>query len=83
MHSFEKKGIDAVVTKLSNGLLQFSKFSLLIEQTIIDNTVLKVSSGIKNIGDKLRRVQEGKMQLYILSMVIILVTIMLLKIFIF
>lgn len=83
IHSFEKKGIDVVVTKLSNGLLQFSKFSLLIEQTIIDNTVLKVSSGIKNIGDKLRRVQEGKMQLYILSMVIILVTIMLLKIFIF
>jgi NADH-quinone oxidoreductase subunit L len=80
---FETNYLDNLIEKLSSLVLSLSVYSSTIDDKVIDGSVLKISYGLKNLGDKIRKSQSGQIQLYILGMVIVLLGIVLIKIIIF
>lgn len=75
--------LDRLITKISSLVLSLSDYSSKFDDKIVDGSVLKISFGLKNLGDKIRKSQSGQIQLYILGMVVIILCIVFIKIIIF
>ncbi|MCP9765994.1 NADH-quinone oxidoreductase subunit 5 family protein [Lacihabitans soyangensis] len=75
--------VDRLITKITSIVLSLSEISSKIDDKIIDGLVLKISFGLKNLGDKIRKSQSGQIQLYLLGLVIIILCIVFIKILIF
>jgi NADH-quinone oxidoreductase subunit L len=75
--------VDRLITKISSLVLSLSNYSSKIDDKILDGSVLGISFGLKNLGDKIRKSQSGQIQLYILGMVVIILCIVFIKIIIF
>lgn len=79
----ESNYVDNLIKNISSLVLSLSEYSSKIDDKIVDGLVLKISFGLKNLGDKIRKSQSGQIQLYVLGMAIIILFIVLVKIIIF
>ncbi|MCF8324447.1 MAG: NADH-quinone oxidoreductase subunit L [Leadbetterella sp.] len=79
----ESNYLDNLIKKISSLVISLSEYSSKIDDKIVDGLVLKISFGLKNLGNNIRKSQSGQIQLYVLGMAIIILFIVLVKIIIF
>jgi NADH-quinone oxidoreductase subunit L len=75
--------VELFITKITTVFLSLSAFISKTDDKIVDGLVLKSSGGLKMIGDKIRKVQSGQLQFYLLGMLFLFLTIILIKIIIY
>ncbi|MCP9770534.1 NADH-quinone oxidoreductase subunit L [Lacihabitans sp. LS3-19] len=83
LQKFETDIVDLFIKKITSVFLSLSAYSAKTDDKIIDGLVLKTSGGLKSLGDKIRKVQSGQIQFYILGMLLVFLTIVLIKIIIY
>jgi NADH:ubiquinone oxidoreductase subunit 5 (subunit L)/multisubunit Na+/H+ antiporter MnhA subunit len=83
VQKFETNYVDQLIKKITSIVLSLSEYSSKIDDKIVDGLVLKISFGLKNLGDKIRKSQSGQVQLYVLGMALIVLCIVLIKIIIY
>lgn len=83
IQKLETNYVDELIKKITSLVLSLSEYSSKIDDKVVDGTVLNISFGLKNLGDKIRKSQSGQIQLYVLGMVLIILSIVLIKIIIF
>jgi NADH-quinone oxidoreductase subunit L len=78
--NIEKRVFDRSISKIVSVFIFISKKFKDFDDKIIDSAVEKLSDGIFVFGKKIKNVQKGNLQLYILSMVLLMVIFALIKI---
>lgn len=81
--NIEKNGIELTIRRIIKFVLDITSTIIRIEVRILDAFVLKFSTGIKNAGNFVRKIQGGNLQLYLLGMLLIVLAMVLIKIIIF
>jgi hypothetical protein len=83
LQKIETNVVDLSIIKITRVFLSLSAFISKTDDKIIDGLVLKTSGGLKTLGDKIRKVQSGQLQFYLLGMLLLFLTIILIKIIIY
>ncbi len=78
--NIEKNGIEFTISRIIKIVLDIASTINKIEVRIMDAFVNKFSTGIKNVGNFLRKIQAGNLQMYLFGMLLLVLTIVLIKI---
>jgi NADH-quinone oxidoreductase subunit L len=76
----ERNWIDGLVQKAGKGTIYLAKLAGVIEEKVIDASVLGSFSSLKNLGDKIRKWGNGNVQLYLAGLLMVLAAIVLILI---
>jgi NADH-quinone oxidoreductase subunit L len=75
----EKSVFDRIVAKSTDGFIYISKTFGKIDEFIVDNAVNKLSNGVMNLGEKVKNLQKSNLQIYILTMILVVLVFGLIK----
>jgi NADH-quinone oxidoreductase subunit L len=75
----EKNIFDAVLLKTIEGFIYIGKTFAKIDEFVFDRAVDKLSTGVMNLGEKLKNIQKSNLQIYVLTMILVILVFGLIK----
>jgi hypothetical protein len=75
----EKNIFDAVLLKTIEGFIYIGKTFAKIGEFVFDRAVDKLSTGVMNLGEKLKNIQKSSLQIYVLTMILVILVFGLIK----
>jgi len=78
VHRFDNEVIDGAIGLLSPLAKKTAAFTRYLDESWVDGTVNFISNGVRRIGGRLKLIQGGKIQSYLIALVLFLLAIMIL-----
>jgi hypothetical protein len=78
VHRFDNSVIDGAIGLMSSLTRKTAAFTRYLDERWVDGTVSFISNSVQKIGGRLKLIQGGKIQSYLIALVLFLLAIMIL-----